>query len=881
MTARLPQPSSAADDAADRPSGLSAAQASQRLARDGANVLPGSAPTSLAATLLSVLREPMFGLLLAAGGVYGLLGDRAEAAFLLAFVFVIIGITLVQQRKTQRALEALRDLSAPRACVVRDGREQRIAGSEVVRGDWLVLREGDRVPADARLVAGQLSLDESLLTGESVPVDKGAPAAGAGPHDDVADAGASATVFASTVVTRGLAQAVVVATGRATAVGRIGSALAITHEPPSRLQLDSRRIVRRLAAGGMLLALGLVALRSWAGDTFLASVLSGIALGMAIIPEELPVILTVFPALGAWRLARNQVLTRRLAAVEALGAITVMAVDKTGTLTLNRMAVAALAAPGSEVWHEGAPGELPESLHGLVEFAMLATPPDPFDPMEQAIQAFGHQRLRGTEHVHDGRPVEFEYPLGEGILAMTRVYASREPARHLLATKGSPEAVADLCHLSAAQRTAIRGQVEALAADGLRVLGVARGQWVEPRADRGAKPDWPVSQHDFDFEFLGLVAFRDPPRPEVPAAMAACRSAGVRVLMMTGDHPATARAIARQVGLGDEPRLMLGEEIAALSDDDLRRRVATVDVCARVQPEHKLRLVRALQADGETVAMTGDGVNDAPALKAADVGVAMGQRGTDVAREAAALVLLDDSFSRIVAAVEQGRRIFDNIVRAMRFVFAVHVPIIVLAVLPALLGWPPLLLPLHIVLLEVLIDPACSLAFEAEPAARDTMHRPPRLRSASPFESANVVHALLQGGGISLVLAGAAAWLHHGGSGDDAVRAVVFVALLACSVALIGFNLERWPLHVGRSRQRSGATPQERNRWWWPMVAAVLGVMALMLLVPGLRELMRLTVPDATGWSILATILALSLAWLALLRSCLARPRGSALQHAR
>ena len=845
--------------------GLSEAEAALRLASEGPNLLPGGSHISLAATALDVLREPMFGLLLAAGSVYWLLGDRAEAAFLLAFVFVIIGITLVQQRKTQRALDALRDLSAPRACVIREGREQRIAGRDVVRGDWLVLREGDRIPADARLAAGALSVDESLLSGESVPVDKSAARPSAAPADAAADghAAASAEVYASTVVTRGVAQAVVTAIGGATAVGRIGRALGTVADTPSRLQRDSRRVVRRLAIAAAALALALVLLRwLWGGETLLPSLLAGIALGMAIIPEELPVILTVFPALGAWRLSKQQVLTRRLPAVEALGAITVLAVDKTGTLTLNRMTVVALAPPAAPAWRDSAGIELPEPLHALVEFAMLATPADPFDPMEQAIQSFGHQRLAGTEHVHDDRPVEFKYPLGEGILAMTHVYATRQPKRHLLATKGSPEAVVDLCHLPEPQRAAIGAQVQALAAEGLRVLGIARGHWEEPRATSDGQPRWPASQHDFDFEFLGLVALQDPPRAEVPEAIVACRTAGVRVIMMTGDHPATALAIARQVGLSERPRVVLGDEIAGLSDEALRQRLRDADVCARVQPEHKLRLVQALQAEGATVAMTGDGVNDAPALKAADVGIAMGQRGTDVAREAAALVLLDDSFAKIVGAVAQGRRIFDNISRAMRFVFAVHVPIVVLALLPALLGWPALLLPVHIVLLEVLIDPACSVAFEADRAADNVMTRPPRAPDASPFARANVVHALLQGGGLSLLLLIGAAWLHHAGVAEAMLRAAVFVSLLVGAVALIGFNLAQLPLAI-RSADRKRHEP---NRWWWPMVGAVAATLVLALGVPGLRALMQLAIPDAFSWTIAAAVVALSIGWLAILR---------------
>lgn len=821
-------PAAAADrDRSSQPdsvAGLASAEAARRLAAEGPNLLPGSKPASLFSIVLGVVREPMFLMLLVAGGVYLALGDRAEALFLLGFVFVVIGITLAQERKTQRALESLRDLSAPRALVIRDGCEQRIAGRDVVRGDLLVLHEGDRIAADAQLVQGQLRVDESLLTGEAVPVDKLADPTPRPPAAPGGDDGAA--LFASTVVTQGVGLALVQATGTATAVGRIGQALAATSEAVSGLQRSSRALIRNLTIVAVSLAASLVAVNwLWNQLPLLPSLLSGIALAMAILPEEIPVILTVFLALGAWRLAQKRVLTRRVAAVEALGAITVLAADKTGTLTQNRMAVAELAV--GDAHFEATASELPERFHTLVEFAVLATPADPFDPMEKAIQAFGRERLDGTEHLHADRTPEFQYDLAPDILAMTLVFSSADPEVHLLATKGAPEAVADLCHLPDVQRRTLQQRVEAMAARGLRVLGVARGAW------RSA-PDtavWPQSQHDFTFEFLGLIAFLDPPRPEVPAAIAECRAAGVRVLMLTGDHPTTALAIARQVGLSERAAIITGPEIAALGDAELRERLRAADLCARLQPEQKLRLVRVLQADGEVVAMTGDGVNDAPALKAADIGIAMGERGTDVAREAAALVLLDDSFASIVGAIRGGRRIYDNITKATRFVFAVHVPIVALALLPALLHWPILLLPAHIVLLELCIDPACSVVFEAEPEADDLMRRPPRPLTASPLGLGNIGFALTQGLGIAVILlAGAALLLRAAGWGEADLRSAVFCALVLGLFLLILRN--RDPVS-GRTAGRHGANP-----WIARLLGAVGGMLAAVLLIPALRGVM-------------------------------------------
>jgi Ca2+-transporting ATPase len=841
--------------------GLSSEEAARRLLADGPNLLPGSEPKSLLRIAAGVVLEPMFLMLLAAGSIYLVIGDTAEAIFLLGSVFAVIGLTLAQERKTQRALEALRELSAPRALVIRGGSELRIAGHEVVCGDLLVLHEGDRIAADAVLLQGQLGTDESLLTGEAVPRDKLAGASGAamGPPGGEGNS----FVFASTVVTRGVGVACVRATGAHTAVGRIGAALAATKLTASSLQRDSRRIVRLLAGVGLFLAAVLVLLGwLWAGRALLDSLLPGIALAMAILPEEIPVVLTVFLALGAWRLSRQKVLTRRIAAVEALGAITVLAVDKTGTLTLNRMQVAELSVQGQSFRDES--GQvLPEAFHEVAEFALLATPPDPFDAMEKAIRRFGQQHLAGTHHVHADWSLEHAYALSPEILAMTHVFPAGNPQCHLLATKGAPEAVADLCHLPAPQRDAVQRQVQEMAGRGLRVLGVAKGQW--------AGRQWPASQHDFDFSFLGLVGLADPPRPEVPAAVAACRSAGIRIIMMTGDHPATARAIAHQVGLVDDGGVLTGPEMAAMDDETLRRRLMAVSLCARLVPEQKLRLVRLLQASGETVGMTGDGVNDAPALKAADVGIAMGERGTDVAREAAAIVLLDDSFASIIAAIRQGRRIYDNIGTATRFIFSVHVPVIALALVPVLFHWPVLLLPVQIVLLQLLIDPACSVVFEAEPEAVDVMARPPRAVTASPFAPAKLTHAILQGLGLAAVLLGGSAVMDAWGWGDSRIRTTVFMALVLGVFLLVLAN---------RDQQRSLlASLRPPNRWLARMLLAVVMMLVLALGLPWLRQVMGFSVPPAAALGVAALMLAASAAWMEVLRLAAAAVQGLSRQE--
>lgn len=861
--------------------GLSSGEAAQRLADAGANLLPESRPQSLSRLLLDVVSEPMFFLLLCTGLVYLVLGDLAEALLLLGFVVLVIGMTLLEKHRTQRTLEALRDLSAPRALVLRDQQPQRIAARDLVVGDLLLLREGDRIAADAELQSGLLSVNESLLSGEATPAHKyprrGDSAASAAPVSEVIvspaeDSSASNThsddarLYASTVVVSGEGRARVTATGPHTAVGQIGRAVDQQVPQRSGLQRASKRLVQVMGSLALLTALGQMALAYWWDlQSVTASVLAGLALAMALLPEEIPVILTVFFAMGAWRLAQQRVLTRQIAAVEALGAITVLAVDKTGTLTHNHMQVAELAISSlhghSHVFKVPTgptTPPLPEAFHRLAEFAMLATPADPFDPMELAIEQFCQRYLAGTEHLRAAQSPAVEYPLTRDILAMTKVFTSQQPRLYTLATKGAPEAITDLCHLSPAQTELISQQIRLLADRGLRVLGVACGHWQAPASTQQTPAPWPASQHDFEFRFLGLIALADPPRAEVPAAITTCLQAGIRVMMMTGDHANTARAIARQVGLPHHEAVLRGAEMATLTDSALAKRLSHCSICARLQPADKLRLVKVLQQQGHVVAMTGDGVNDAPALRAANIGIAMGQRGTDVAREAAAMVLLDDSFERIVQAIAQGRRIYQNIGKACRFTFAVHVPIVLLAMLPVLVHWPAILLPVHIALLELLINPACTLLFEAEPANRALMLRPPRHANSSPFNAPHIGFGLLQGAGVALLLFALYSWLQLQHAPAARSASLLILLLLASVYLLIICNRD---LSQPLWRQRFADNP-----WLIRLTLVFVGFVALVLQLPLLRRLLGVQVPTFHELGLAALLFLLLLLWLELVR---------------
>ena len=733
--------------------GLSSAEAASRQIQYGKNSLIAAKPPSFCRDLLRTITEPMFLLLIIAATIYFILGEPRDGAIMLVFVVVVIAINAIQEWKTDKTLKALHDLTEPSVTVIRDGRENSIASAELVPGDLLLMQEGMRVPADCLIIrSSDLRMDESALTGEAEGVWKTAVvswATGVGSSAALNESAQQSAdywrldrCYAGTLVQQGSALLQVEKIGLATEYGKISSTIVAAPPVKTPLQQQIGGIVK-ISAGIAAVLFALVSALTWfnlteldLGGRLVGSLLGGVTLAMAMIPEEFPVILTVFLSLGAWRLAKKQSLVRNLPSAETLGAITVLCVDKTGTLTLNQMSVQAVNERGGH------------SLEQLTEIMGLACETETYDPMEQAMLSYCTSHGVTREHLFSSEFLS-EYAFTDDQKMMGHVW--RHEGHIVIAAKGSPEHLLELCQLNPGERQAVEDQMEELAVAGLRVIAVADGHLA-------TESEIPSRLADCRLNLCGLIGLADLPRPNIQADIQTCQQAGIRVVMITGDNGHTAAAIGRQIGLTHLDQVITGSQLDQLSDSELQSLVADVGIFARVIPEQKLRIVQALQAAGEIVAMTGDGVNDAPALKYADIGIAMGGRGSEVAREAADLVLLDDNFSTIVETVRDGRRIYDNIRKAIGYVFSIHMPIALAALLAPALGIAPndlLFLPLQVVVLELIIDPTCSIVLERQPAESDVMRRPPRGRGQKLLDGRLLLKSLILGLAIGAAAFGA------------------------------------------------------------------------------------------------------------------------------
>jgi Ca2+-transporting ATPase len=790
--------------------GLAPALTRARQEQEGYNELPANNPKNLYLFFLDVLKEPMVYLLLGCGITYFFLGDRQEAIMLLSFLLLIIGITIAQESKAERALETLRELSSPRAEVLRNGKKIRIPGREVVREDILFLNEGDRVSADTIIITcSNFTIDESLVTGESVPVEKNI----------------ASPLFAGTSVVRGSGIALVQAIGSKTQIGKIGQSIKEIQIVSTKLEEQTNQLVKHLAWFALALCILVFVVYSSTHHNWIQGSLVGLSLGMAILPNELPAVLTIFFALGAWRLSKRKVLTRKISAVENLGSITVLCVDKTGTLTLNQMAIQMIYSQEKVIdISDSKMSSLPEEFHETLEFGILASRQDPFDPMEIAFTTAGGKYLKGTEHLHYDWNLEKEYPLSPELLSITHAWKPNSGGGFVVGAKGAPEAIINLCHLNEEQTKKIQKKAEQMASLGLRVLGVAKSHTDDSLL--------PPKQHDFEFIFLGLIGITDPIRSGVQESITECHSAGIRVMMLTGDHPITASSIAKKIGLKNPDQVITGSQMEILSDAELIDLTKKINIFSRVMPSQKLRLVESLKKSGEIVAMTGDGVNDAPALKSAHVGIAMGGRGTDVARESSDIVLLDDDFSSIVEAIRTGRRIYSNIKSALVYLFAIHIPIAGMSVLPVILGLPLVLLPSHIAFLHLIIEPASSIAFEVEPASDDLMKKKPRSPNEPLYNNEIWRSSLLRGVILFIALSSIyfiSLWRNQG---EEDARTLVFSTLILSNTLLIFLS------RGSKISLKSKLKTKPNNVVKWLIIASIL-MLACALYIPELRNLLR------------------------------------------
>lgn len=796
---------------------------------EGFNILPSMMPKSIYTIILSIIKEPMLYLLIGCSLAYFIIGDLQEAVTLLLFLLFIMFISISQVAKAERALEELKNLSSPRAIVLRGGVKQRISAKELVTDDIIYINEGDRIPADAELLSYQsITLDESLFTGESLAIRK-----------QIGE-----KLISGTTVTQGQGIAIVTAIGLQSEIAKIGKSIESTISLPTKLEYETRTLVKKVAWIASLICIMVGVFYTLLNNNWISGALVGLSLAMAILPNELPAVLTIFMALGAWRLAHKRVLTRKLSALENLGSITVLCVDKTGTLTLNQMSIQQIYSNGKSIdLNQHASNSLPEEFHETLEYGILASRKNPFDSMEIAFISAGEQYLKSTEHLHSTWEIEKEYPLTNKLLSVTYAWKSSDSGKFSIGAKGAPEAIIDLCHMPIEEAERIKKIAEEMANTGLRVLGIAKSF--------ASSPLLPKEQHDYDFKFIGFTGIADPVRSDVPAAIAECYQAGIRIVIITGDHPATAKNIAAKIGLHNPQNIITGGLLEAMSEEELKNKINEINIFSRVSPYQKLRIVECLKSNGEIVAMTGDGVNDAPALKSSHIGIAMGKRGTDVARESSDIVLLEDDFASIVEAIRQGRRIYLNIKNAMEYLFAIHIPIMGISIIPVFLNMPLVLLPAHIAFLHLIIEPASSVAFEVDLASANIMNKPPRNPQHPLFDNELWIKSFLKGTSILLALVGVFVLSFKKGLGEREMRTLVFMTLIISNITLIIL------------RKNSQKNNQNIIVKWLTFISIFM--LLLVIYVPYFREIFHFSILNTIDIGICLIIGIASVAWVKLL----------------
>jgi len=816
--------------ASDLTSGLTNELVTESRRLHGSNTLEMHEDRVLLQVLKEVVLEPMFILLFAACIIYFLVGQYQEGIIMVVSIFIVAGISLFQEYRSKNAVKALKKISAAKAIVLRNGTKIQVATEEIVVGDLLLLEEGEIVAADGLIVtANDFSVNESILTGESFAVTK--------------TAGDNSSVYRGTLATSGSAMVKVTSVGLKTMFGKIGLSLKEISVAKTPLQQQIRSFVRNMVWAGAIAFVIVVGFNYYHSGNFVQSFLQGLTLAMSILPEEIPVAFSTFQALGAFRLLRNNIIVKQPQYVETLGSATVICADKTGTLTQNKMSIDYLYDAVNKLSIPVASGaNLPQDL---VEYAMWSSETSPFDPMEKAIHELYTKTAEVDKRKHFSQV--HEYPIGGKPPLMTHIFKN-ESGDTIIAAKGAPEGILRQSGLSAEELIHIEEQSLSYARLGYRILGVGKGSWKEKT--------WPVSQQEFEFEFLGLIAFQDPPKENITQTIKTFHEAGIDVKMITGDYAETALAIAGQIQLDHNHETLTGKEVLSLTQEQLQQKVKRVNIFARMFPEAKLKVIDALKENGEVVAMTGDGVNDGPALKAAHIGIAMGKRGSEVAKSAASLILTDDDLAHMTDAVALGRKIYDNLKKAIQYIVSIHIPIILIVTLPLLLLWKftNIFSPVHVIFLELIMGPTCSIIYENEPMEPGTMQRPPRKMGASFLSLKQLSISIIQGLMITAGCLGLGYYYMQQGAGETSIRTIIFITLLFCNIFLT---------FVNRSFTYSVfKTLNYKNNLVLIITGITLVFIAALLYLPAVRDLFSLTVLSSRSIVTCIIVAILSTLWI-------------------
>jgi len=816
--------------------GLSTEEVLASREKYGSNELNYKKTNRLLDSILSLFKEPMVLLLFAASSVYFISGFYGDGIFLASAIILVATISLYQDSRSRSALDKLKDLTQPQCKVIRNGQTESIHSNDVVKGDLLLVEEGTSVVADGTLLhANDLTVDESILTGESFAVSKQI-----GEED--------AMLFRGTTIAGGMGVAKVTAIGNATTLGKIGKSLESIVEEKTPLEIQIGRFVKKMVAVGAIVFVIVWAINFWQSKDLLDSLLKSLTLAMSILPEEIPVAFSTFMALGAWRMMKMGVIVKQMKTVETLGSATTICVDKTGTITENKMSLARIYCPKSDSIEQADNPVSAEALR-IVTMAMWASEPIPFDAMEIAL----HEAYKKSAP-EDERPnfkMVHEYPLSGKPPMMTHVFRNQS-GMHIIAVKGAPEAILNVSTLTTSEKESIASKVVELASKGYRLLGVGESH-LEGEM-------YPATQQEITFEFKGLVAFYDPPKANISQVLQRFYQAGIEVKIITGDNVNTTTAIAQQIGFKGLENSLTGDELMMLSDEELRSAVPRTSIFTRMFPEAKLRIIEALKSNGEIVAMTGDGVNDGPALKSAHIGIAMGKKGTEIARQASSLILLEDDLSKMVDAIAMGRKIYSNLKNAIRYIISIHIPIILTVFIPLALGWifPNIFSPVHVIILELIMGPTCSIIFENEPVEEKAMFRKPRPFNATFFNWHELNASLIQGLFITIGTLTMYQLAVHEGHGESLTRTMVFMTLISSNIFLTLVN---------RSFHDSLFTSLKHKNNLMPLIIGITLVLAaVMLLVPPITRFFRFERLTLTQIGLSAAIGFVSVIWYELVK---------------